>query len=133
MNKTSLSYKQFDFDGNIRYISPELKTLCREYRKKPTDAEAIMWECLRNRKLNGYKFLRQHPIGGFIADFYCHQKRLIVEIDGGIHKRKDVHDKDVRRQNFLEQNDYNVIRFTNNEVQQSLEDVLNRILETLQK
>jgi very-short-patch-repair endonuclease len=124
VTKASLSYKQFDYNGNMRYISPELKALCREYRKNPTDAETVMWKCLRNRKLSGYKFLRQHPIGGYIVDFFCYKKHLVVEIDGGIHNRKDIHEKDVRRQRFLEQNGYKVVRYTNTEVQQSLEKVL---------
>ncbi len=132
MKEPSLSYKQFDFEGNIQYISPELKALCRRYRKNPTDTEEIMWQCLRNRNLGGYKFLRQHPIGGYVVDFYCHAKSLIVEIDGGIHNRKDIREKDEFRQKFLENNGYNVIRYTNSEVKKSLEDVLERLLKELE-
>jgi len=131
MKEPLLSYKQFDFEGNMQYISPELKALCRRYRKNLTNTEDIIWQCLRNRKLGGYKFLRQHPIGGYIVDFYCHAKRLIVEIDGGIHNRKDIREKDEYRQKFLENNEYKMIRCTNSEVKESLEGVLERLLKKL--
>jgi very-short-patch-repair endonuclease len=54
-------------------------------RKTMTDAEILLWKALRNRRLNGFKFRRQHPIKGFIADFYCHEARLVIEVDGEIH------------------------------------------------
>src|SRR5678815_4949580 len=57
----------------------------REFRGKPTRAEAKAWKLLRNRRLAGLKFRRQHPIGPYIADFYCHEHRLVLEIDGSIH------------------------------------------------
>lgn len=76
--------------------------------------------------------MRQHPIGGYVVDFYCHAKSLIVEIDGGIHNRKDIREKDEFRQKFLENNGYNVIRYTNSEVKKSLEDVLERLLKELE-
>jgi very-short-patch-repair endonuclease len=71
-----------------------IKKHCRELRKNMTESEKILWDKLKNRKLSGYKFLRQHPIiykgdlkrlNYFIADFYCHEVKLAVELDGGIH------------------------------------------------
>ena len=128
MKDQSLSYKEFDLDGNMKIISPELKVLCRRYRKNPTNAEHIMWECLRNRKLGGYKFLRQHPIGGYVADFFNYSKRVVLEIDGSIHNRLDVKEKDAIRQEFLENNGYKVIRITNSEIEYNIEKVLQRLL-----
>ena len=60
----------------------------RELRQSATNAEKILWEYLRNRKLEGLKFRRQHPIDKFIADFYCHEKKLVVELDGAVHDEK---------------------------------------------
>lgn len=102
MKKPSLSYKQLDENGNIRSISLALLARCREFMNNPTEAERILWEHLRNRKLGRFKFLRQHPIGGYIADFYCHNKQLAIELDGDIHRRKDIKAKDKLRQKFLE-------------------------------
>ncbi len=63
--------------------------LCRQFRKHPTTTEEMLWQCLRNRRLQGLKFRRQHPIGRYIADFYCHEHKLVAEADGGIHMKKD--------------------------------------------
>ena len=73
-----------------------IKTICRALRKQPTSSEDYLWQALRNRKLAGLKFLRQHPFGPSIVDFYCHEKRLVVEVDGGIHKQRDMKEKDRR-------------------------------------
>jgi type I restriction enzyme R subunit len=64
----------------------------REFRKHPTTAEAMLWECLRGRRLNGTKFRRQHPIRRYVVDFYCHEHKLIVELDGEIHEHQREYD-----------------------------------------
>jgi very-short-patch-repair endonuclease len=66
--------------------SATTKALAAELRKNMTDAEKVLWQQLRNRKLGDLKFRRQHPVGIFILDFYCHEKKLAIEVDGGIHK-----------------------------------------------
>jgi len=76
-----------------------------------TEAESLLWERLRGRRLGGYKFRRQHPLGPFIADFYCAESHLVVEIDGDIHDRQV--EQDQARTNQFELYGYRVIRFEN--------------------
>lgn len=99
-----------------------IKEVVRRLRKEQTAAENEFWNIVRNRKVLGKKFLRQHPIlfdyknqeRMFIADFYCAEKRLIVEIDGGVHERQKNYDE--LRTFLLSQLGYRVIRFKNEEV-----------------
>lgn len=75
-----------DYKDNLTWAAkPDIFSKAKELRKSMTIAEKILWKHLRNNKLNGLKFRRQHPLDIFIADFYCHPKRLIIELDGGIH------------------------------------------------
>ena len=99
----------------------------RELRVQATGAEKILWEHLRNRRLNGIKFRRQHPLGPYIVDFYCPAHRLVVEIDGGLHSYQEEHDQ--ARTQELEDYGYKVIRFWNYEVEQNLDTVLDTIVE----
>ena len=99
----------------------------RELRKSMTKAEVILWERLRNRKLNGVKFRRQHPISGFIADFYSHEARLILEVDGDIHNLSEHKEHDDGRTYELEKLGITVLRFKNNEIFNNIEEVLCRI------
>lgn len=116
----------------------DIIALARELRKEQTPAEALLWEKLRNRKLEGLKFDRQFPIAFpvfnhsskfFIADFYCHQKRLVLELDGGVHLRKKVSEHDAARTHYLKQMGIKVLRFSNDEVLGDTEVVLKKILE----
>ena len=107
-----------------------IKQKAKELRRESTLAEKILWTALRGRKLNGIKFCRQHPIGSFIADFYCVQYRLVVEIDGEIHKQQQR--QDLARTEWLEQHGYRVIRFRNHEVEQNLENVCSETLKICQ-
>lgn len=75
------------------------KLLARELRKNMTDAERIIWYYLRDRRLSGWKFRRQHPIGPFIVDFICIEKKLIVEVDGGQHNLNS--EIDIKRTEYL--------------------------------
>jgi len=99
----------------------------RQLRHEQTPAEALLWEHLRNRRLKGLKFRRQHPVGRFVADFYCAQRRLIVELDGAVHRMQGEYD--ALRTEELERDGYRVIRFTDNQVERDLERVLERIAE----
>jgi very-short-patch-repair endonuclease len=103
----------------------EVRIRAKELRRNLTSAEGILWSRLRNRQLGGLKFRRQHPIGPFIADFYCAEKRLIVEVDGDIHNMQIKQDQ-ARTMQF-ESYGYNVIRFHNEQVEQELESVLEAI------
>src|SRR5258706_10402671 len=85
----------------------------RELRQSSTKPEKILWDCLRNRKLDGLKFRRQHPLDKFIADFYCHEKKLVVELDGAVHDEKANADYDEARTYELAGSGIKVIRFRN--------------------
>ena len=105
-----------------------MKTLtktARTLRTNSTDAETKLWQNLRARQLDGFKFRRQQPLGNYIVDFVCFEKRLIIEIDGGQHavNRK----KDIERDTWLKKEGYQVLRFWNNEVLGNHEGVLSVI------
>ena len=101
--------------------------LRRQKRKNPTPAEKLLWLHLRNNQLDGLKFRRQHPFDRYVVDFYCHAKRLIVEVDGPIHERQI--EDDQMRQSELEAAGYYFLRFTNDEVLYSIGKVIARISE----
>ena len=100
--------------------------------EKSTSAERILWRKLRGRKLGGYKFRRQHPLGKYIADFYCHEKKLIVEIDGGYHFELEQRELDEFRTEMIETLGIKVIRFTNDQIYNKLRFVLPEILAELE-
>ena len=85
-------------------------------RKPLTPAEELFWKIVRNLNLLGLKFRRQHPIGPFIADFYCHELKLVVEIDGDVHDLEDVKQYDVQRENYIKELGLKVLRFQNGDV-----------------
>ena len=103
----------------------------RENRKQSTKTEQALWEHLRNRKLQGFKFRRQHPISDFISDFYCHERKLIVELDGEYHNDFEQKKYDEGRTLELNKLDIKVIRFTNRQVLEDIAFVLNKIAEHL--
>ena len=98
----------------------------RQKRQHPTDAERILWEFLRNKQL-GVRFRRQHPIYDFIPDFVCLSKKLIVEVDGEYHLDQVQTKEDRERTQYLENIGYKVLRFTNHEVLNGTEKVLEEI------
>jgi very-short-patch-repair endonuclease len=98
-------------------------------RKNMTDAERVLWHSLRNRQLGGFKFRRQKPIGPYIVDFVCIEKKLIIEVDGGQHATKVEHDD--KRSEYLRKEGYKIIRFWNNDVLKEKEAVLNQIMKSL--
>ena len=102
----------------------------RELRRQSTDTERRLWAVLRDRRLAGYRFRRQHPIGNFIADFACTRHRLIVEVDGSQHADNQA---DERRTVFLQSEGWRVIRFWNNDVLTNREGVLYTILDSLNR
>ena len=114
-----------------------IKELCRDLRKNQTETEELLWQNLRNRKLNGLKFLRQHPIvydrftkniKFFIADFYCAEKNLVVELDGKIHDFQKEYDEN--RDMIIQSKGIKVLRFKNEEVQ-NMSLLLNKILQEI--
>ncbi|MCS7265247.1 MAG: DUF559 domain-containing protein [Armatimonadetes bacterium] len=122
----------FDAKGEpIRKLTEHIKERARQLRKTATSAESLLWEFLRDRRLGGLKFRRQHPIGNFIVDFYCHEHRLIVELEGGIHDTPEQAAYDEERFKLLQAQGYTILRFRNEEVFENLESVLERILRPL--
>lgn len=110
-----------------------MKEIARKLRRNQTPQEKIMWEHLRNRKLDGKKFTRQYVINYifdgkerfFVADFYCAEKRLVVEIDGAYHDDRKEYDN--FRDSIIKSKGIKVIRFSNTEVENNLQDVLEKI------
>ena len=96
-------------------------------RENMTQAEKTVWELLKSKNMLGLRFKPQHPIDIFIADFYCHSLKLVIEIDGGIHKSVDQREYDIGREAELEHWGIKVIRFTNEEVENNISRVQNEI------
>jgi len=115
--------------------NPLVFELAKELRRNMTDAEMVLWGYLK-AGINGLKFRRQHPIGIYIADFYCHKLRLIIEVDGNIHDKKEIKEYDLNRENDLKSWDYIIIRFSNQKVLKETQAVLveiNSLVENLFK
>jgi very-short-patch-repair endonuclease len=108
-------------------IPSELLTFAKQLRQGQTDAERLLWQVLRGRNLKGFKFRRQHPVGGYILDFYCHDVRLAIELDGGGHNTADQKLYDEERTKALNGAGIKIIRFWNHDVLTSLESVLEEI------
>lgn len=106
-----------------------LKEFAKTYRSQPTEAENILWQLLRGKKLEGLKFRRQHIIGAYIADFICLSKKIIIEIDGLIHQLPENKLSDAERTKWLNEQGFEVIRFTNKEVIYNPEEVLEKIIQ----
>lgn len=117
-----------DYKENLTYgATPLIFERANVLKRDMTKAEKLLWKAIRNKKLNGIKFRRQHPIGQFIADFYCHEEKLVIEVDGDIHNELAIQERDEGRTYMMEQLDLRVIRFKNDEVVNNLKDVLEKI------
>jgi len=117
----------------MHQILAEILERSRQLRAQQTPFELELWKYLRKRQLNGLRFLRQHPlkffinnkVHYFIADFYCHERKLIVELDGGIHKNQKEYD--AMRDTVIKEMKIQVLRFKNEEIFQDIEKVLEQI------
>jgi len=133
LNETKPTYNDNSNDDlrtgkNMFYgAEPILFEFAKRNRLNPTEAEEFLWNQLSADKLKGVRFKRQHPTLYFIADFYCHQAKLIIEVDGGYHKIPSQYEYDCNRDKDLEELGLKVIRFTNEEVLSDIENVLKRI------
>ena len=103
----------------------KLELVAREMRSDPTEAENLLWQCLRRHQLHGLSFRRQHSIGQFIVDFYCAKARLVIEIDGPVHQYRMEEDK--TRQEYLEGHKLRVLRFNNNSILNNTDEVIKQI------
>jgi very-short-patch-repair endonuclease len=110
---------------------PQQKKQRRNLRKGMTSAEKALWRKLRSRRLQRYKFRRQASIDKYIVDFYCAEKKLVLEVDGDVHAFSERELHDAERQRFLESMGFKVVRFSNEAIKQSLDHVLERILREL--
>jgi very-short-patch-repair endonuclease len=104
-----------------------LITLGKALRKRPTDAEHLLWRHLRMKQMEGLKFRRQQPIDNYIVDFVCFENRIIIEADGGQHAAENNRDRE--RDSYLQQYGFKLLRFWNNEVLQNTNGVLETIRE----
>jgi very-short-patch-repair endonuclease len=106
----------------------------RELRQNQTKAEEILWWYLRDRKME-VKFKRQHGVGGYIADFYCAEKKIIIELDGEIHNTKEARQNDTVRDKYFTELGYIILRFLNNDVEDrnKIERVLEQITDCIDK
>lgn len=129
MEKFKPNYDEGMFKGAP--VSSFLKA--KKLRENETEAEKLLWEKLRDKRLNGIKFRRQHPVNLYIADFYCHKYKLIIEIDGEYHFTKEQIAKDLERTKNLNENGLQIIRFTNNDISENIENVLQKILEKIKE
>lgn len=105
--------------------------LASELRKNQTRAEKVLWQALRKRNLKGHKFRRQHPIGRYIVDFYCHSAKLVIEVDGSIHDILSVKEYDICREQEIAALGIHVLRFTNEQVLNNLDSVVEEIISKL--
>ncbi|HYK55886.1 MAG TPA: DUF559 domain-containing protein, partial [Flavisolibacter sp.] len=112
-------------------LYPILKEFALQHRKHPTEAENILWKLTKGKKLEGYKFRRQHIIGQYITDLICLDRKLIIEIDGLIHQLPENKISDQLRTQWLEEQGYKVIRFKNEEVIADTDNTLNSIIDAL--
>jgi very-short-patch-repair endonuclease len=105
----------------------------RVLRKSPTIAEDKLWQFVRGRKMLGKKFRRQHPFEEFILDFYCHECKLVIEIDGDYHLSKEQTAYDANRTAFLNEQGLSVLRFTNRQVMAEIDTVIRKVKEVIKQ
>ena len=114
---------------SVRITNPQsdkLKQNRRDLRRHAIISEQILWKHLKANQL-GVKFRRQVSIVVYIVDFYCHEKKLIIELDGYTHLSEETHTKDIAKQAFLEQNGYTVLRFSDDQIIHATEEVYSHI------
>ena len=107
--------------------SPQIFSNAQALRLKPTKAEEMLWEYLKDRKMEGVKFRRQHPLRHFIPDFYAHELKLIIEIDGEYHEKRNQQFSDEQRELNLKASRCWILRFKNEDVYDTLDDVVEKI------
>jgi len=109
------------------YGNRELLKRARGLRSNMTTAEIILWSRLRSKQVENHKFRRQQPIFDYVVDFYCHELRLIIEVDGEIHSLSENRDTDKKRDKILTINGYRIIRLSNLEIETEIDSAISRI------
>lgn len=116
---------RISYNNNLhKNSSGKIYEFAKVLRQRSTVAEQLIWNRIRNKKLSGLKFRRQHPLDNYVADFYCHEKKLVIELDGEIHDNKEAISMDANRTFDLSHFEITVTRFKNEEVINNIEDVL---------
>ena len=110
-----------------RLVAGELLARARSLRGDQSKPESVLWAVLRDRRLRGLKFRRQHPIGPFVADFYCDALRWVIEVDGGLHNTEQARAYDARRSAYLATRGATVTRFWSDEVMSQIDGVVLRL------
>jgi very-short-patch-repair endonuclease len=105
--------------------------LAGDLRRAMTEVEKMLWQRLRDRQVNGFRFRRQHPVNEFIVDFFCYEAMLVIEVDGSVHTDSYQMERDTERTRILNRLGIRVVRFTNAEVETEMEKVIDRIKENL--
>jgi very-short-patch-repair endonuclease len=110
---------------------PDLFRMAKDMRRNPTESEKVLWNILRKYRSKGFIFCQQHPIYIFIADFYCHKLKLVIEVDGEIHFNEEALEHDDGRSGVMEKFGIRIVRFTNDQVfnnQINVIDQINKII-----
>jgi len=127
-------YKKRTIERNMFYgAKADTFNFAEKLRQNMTETEIILWAKIKQNKLNGYRFKAQHPIKTFIADFYCHRAKLVIEIDGIIHNSEERKEYDINRSYEFEQLGLKILRFTNSDVLNNTNWVLTQIENYLSK
>ena len=108
------------------YYNPNLKKFSRRLRNHSTLSEVLLWQQIKGRKIKGYQFMRQKPIGNYIVDFYCSKLKLVIEIDGISHDGKA--EEDQKRQNHIEKTGIHFLRFYDTDVKKNMPGVIQKII-----
>jgi very-short-patch-repair endonuclease len=114
-------------------LPPEILARVRKLRREATDAEQFLWYFLRNRAMDNAKFRRQHPMRGYVLDFYCHELKLAIELDGSGHLEPDQERYDAKRTALLAEEGIQVLRFRNSDLFNHSEEVLGVIWESIEE
>ncbi|MFC5623645.1 endonuclease domain-containing protein [Algoriphagus winogradskyi] len=116
------------YSSNLFYgASAATHQKAKELRNKLTLAERKLWTVLQNKQLGGYKFRRQYPIYKYIADFYCHELSLVIELDGGVHDGLEQKEHDLNRDQVIQEFGIQILRFKNEEVIGDIREVIRQI------
>lgn len=111
-----------------RKILKHVIQTAKDLRKNQTNAEKLLWGKIRNKRLEGFRFLRQYSIGRYIADFYCSKANVVIEVDGGIHNQVENKEYDLIREEIIKANGIRIIRFHNDEIINNIDTVLKRLI-----
>ena len=120
------------FGSNFYPYNPRLKQFSRNLRSHGQISEALLWKCLKGKK-TGYLFLRQRPILNYIADFFCHELKLVIEIDGSSHFTAEAQARDAERDRQMQAIGLTVIRVKDSDVRRDAEMVVKGIMEQFPK